>query len=76
MSPTQDTRTPVSRQRRAGLLLGAGLAALLVNLAVCLAQGQAFTGFALWGVALMLGGVLALDLPTDPAITDIEETDQ
>ena len=78
MSPTQDTRpaqgpasatgpVPVGRRERmAAALTLAGFLAILLNLGVCLACGTVLSAFALWGVALMLGGVLALEIPAEP----------
>ena len=60
---------------KASVLIGSGLAVLLLNLAACLVRGQVMTGLALVGVALLVGGVLVLEAPADPALFDPSLTD-
>lgn len=60
---------------KSSVLLGSGLAVLLLNLAACLIRGQVMTGLALVGVALLIGGVLVLEAPADPALLDPSLTD-
>lgn len=61
------------RARTACLLAAAGVVVLLLNLAASLALGQVMTGLALWGVGLLVGAALVLELPADPALTDDQE---
>lgn len=60
---------------KTSVLIGSGLAVLLLNLAACLVRGQVMTGLALVGVALLIGGVLVLEAPADPALLDPSLTD-
>lgn len=60
---------------KASVLIFSGLAVLLINLAACLVRGQVMTGLALVGVALLIGGVLVLEAPADPALLDPSLTD-
>lgn len=80
MSRTTQATAPVrytadTLLTKASVLLGSGLAVLVLNMAACLVRGQAMTGLALLGIALIIGGVLVLEAPADPPLVDPSLTD-